>query len=305
MDNQHQHQHQQLSNGSWVIPNTLSSSPSLPAPVYTSLPMDMQQEQLSYGTETTMMTPVTGDNGLYQQYYYDPSSTTTASSSMLLTPGVVASEEDYFKPPADINMMREQCSNRMPIVWNDTGMGHDHQIMGMIGSASNGCYSDDSFVSQRTFCLHSSPFACNGSSATPPYNPSCIVTKKQCQYQVPYNNSVDECIQPSPIAVSSGGTIVCDNNSNMTSLVTAAPASTPANSMMHSMTLATSTCISPSHTDAEMMSTTTTTTIPQATARPVVTPSATIAGPASALPGSALHNHSNSATYVLVTSVTS
>ncbi|KAI7882868.1 hypothetical protein K492DRAFT_175930 [Lichtheimia hyalospora FSU 10163] len=83
----------------------------------------------------------------------------------------------------------------------------------------------------------------------------------------------------------------------MTSLVTAAPAPTPANSMMHSMTLATSTCISPSHTDAEMMSTTTTTTtIPQATARPVVTPSATIAGPASALPGSALHNHSNSAT---------
>lgn len=314
MDNHHQHhQQQQLSNDDWVMPATSLSSP---APVYTSIPMNMQQQHLSYGPNVTTMTPVAADNALYQQYFV-PSST-MSSSNMLLTPGVVASEEDYFKPPADVNMMREQCSNRMPVVWNNTGMGHD-PIMGMIDSTSNGCYSDDSLVSpQRTFCLLSSPFARNGSSATPPYDPSCIVTKNQCRQQVSYNNnSACEYMQQSPIAVANDtvGGDVCNNNSNMASMVTrasAAPASTPANSMMHSMTLATSTCISSSHTDAEMMSTTTKTTtiipqhLPQPTARPIVTPSATIAGPASALPGSALHNHSNSDTYVsLATSVTS
>lgn len=307
-DHQQQQQLQQLSNDGWVMPTTtsLSSPPPLATPVYASLPMDMQQQHLSYGTEVnTMMTPITADNGLYPQFG-DPSAITTSSSSMLLTPSVVASEEDYFKPPADINMMREQCSNRMPVVWNGgTGMGHD-PIMGMIGSASNGCYSDDSLVSpQRTFCLLSSTFASNGSSATPPYDPSCIVTKKQCRHQMSYNNSAGEYIQQSPIMVSSGGSSggdVCNNNMASvvsTTAATAAPVSTPANSMMHSMTLATSACISSSHTDAEMMSTTTTTTTipqhpPQPTARPMVTPSATIAGPASALPGSTLHNHSNS-----------
>lgn len=312
MDNHHhhhqqQHQLQQLSNDGWVMPTTtsLSSPPPLATPMYASLPMDMQQQHLSYGTEVnTMMTPITADNGLYPQFG-DPSAiTTSSSSSMLLTPSVVASEEDYFKPPADINMMREQCSNRMPVVWNGTGMGHD-PIMGMIGSASNGCYSDDSLVSpQRTFCLLSSTFASNGSSATPPYDPSCIVTKKQCRHQMSYNNSAGEYIQQSPIMISSGvsnGGDACNNNMASvvaTTAATAAPVSTPANSMMHSMTLATSACISSSHTDAEMMSTTTTTSIPQhplqPTARPMVTPSATIAGPASALPGSTLHNHSNS-----------